>query len=306
MRRLAPLTLLAGLLLGADFPRTDLDRLQGTWATVRVESEGKEVSTSGDKLVIEGDRFRTSGTLVVDGVIRFPRGDSKPRFEKETQKVGGRNHRKRYVGLYELEGDTLKECLALPGAEPPSELASKPGSHHVLDTWKRTEGSTESGIEGAWVLVERISVGARQGKERTRGITMTVRPAGKAGEHRYCLRNDYEGHGRLELDPTSNPKRINLISDGGLESDHLYGIYELRGDRFTNSFFVKRKGGRPADFTTRPGDFRWVTIYGRDVSSKPANRKPSDTPTSEADALAGRAPTRSGPTAKTTVSAANP
>ncbi len=255
--------------MGADGPETDLDRLQGTWKTVRIESEGKEVTTGGDRLVIDGDRFRASGRLVIEGFLNHRADDPTKRLEKEILYIGGKAHRTRYVGLCSLEGDVLKECLALPGAAPPTEFASRGDSQHVFDTWRRTEGKPDAGLEGSWSLADRVAVGSRQAAHRNRGITMTIKRGLADGQYHYAIRNDYEGRGRIEIDATAKIKQINLICDNGYEGDHLYGIYQLQGDRFVNCFTVKRTNGRPTSFVTKPGDFHWLTVYAKESTGKP-------------------------------------
>ncbi|MHC5543095.1 hypothetical protein ACYOEI_33145, partial [Singulisphaera rosea] len=256
------LGLLTGLLLGADAPTDDLARLQGTWTTIRFESEGIPATTIGDKLVIRGERFHTSGTLIVEGTIRYD-PSSPTTYEKETHRVGGKESRKRYIGLCALEGDRLRECLALPGAEPPTDLSNAGGGRRIADVWKRTERS-EIGIVGSWTLVERVAIGKRQSKGQIEGITMTIHTPTAPGEYRYVLRNKYEGRGRISIDPKSTPKKIDLIGDDGLANERQSGIYKIQDGQFFNSFSVTDRSRRPADFTTKPGDFRWLTVYGRE------------------------------------------
>jgi hypothetical protein len=39
-------------------------------------------------------------------------------------------------GIYELNGDTLKSCVASPGKERPTEFSAKAGSGHTLRVFK--------------------------------------------------------------------------------------------------------------------------------------------------------------------------
>jgi hypothetical protein len=41
------------------------------------------------------------------------------------------------LGIYHLVGDTYTACIGCPGAEWPSEFASRPGSGHVLEVLRR-------------------------------------------------------------------------------------------------------------------------------------------------------------------------
>ena len=272
MRLVLAMFLVVGLLTGAGRPATDLDRLQGTWKTELIESDGKAVTTLGDKLVIEGNRFKASGTLVIEGVMNFRADDPSKKLDKEIRRISGKSHTARYVGLCSVEGDILKECLGLAGTAPPTEFVSKADGNHVLDTWKRTEGKVDAGIEGSWSLAERVVVGCRQSSQRNRGITMTIKRSLLDGQLHYTIRNEFEGRGRIELDTSAKPRRINLISESGYESDHLYGIYRLQGDRFMNCFGVNQRASRPFEFVTKPGDLRWLTVYKRDAPTKPTTK----------------------------------
>jgi hypothetical protein len=41
------------------------------------------------------------------------------------------------LGIYELDGDTVKFCFGGPGKERPTEFTTKEGSMRTLSVWKR-------------------------------------------------------------------------------------------------------------------------------------------------------------------------
>jgi uncharacterized protein (TIGR03067 family) len=51
----------------------------------------------------------------------------------------GHDKNKTYLGIYEIEGDTLKDCFAPPGDERAKEFAAKVGSNHTLITYRRVK-----------------------------------------------------------------------------------------------------------------------------------------------------------------------
>jgi uncharacterized protein (TIGR03067 family) len=145
MRFGALITVLAAALLLAakgaqqDTAQGELKKLQGTWSRVSAVTNGKpapeeEVKQStltikGDKYVLKlGDQTR-QGNLKVD-----------PTKQPKTIDIisaQGPNKGKNLLGIYELEGDTFRYCVAAPGKERPTEFASKPGSGTSLFVNKR-------------------------------------------------------------------------------------------------------------------------------------------------------------------------
>jgi uncharacterized protein (TIGR03067 family) len=119
--------------------KKELEKFRGTWKYVSMEADGMKVALeplTGIKLVLDGDKFTQTdpqatyrGTFSVSVKTRpktidviFTEGPEKGKIFK---------------GIYELEGETYKACLAVPGRERPKEFASKPGSGHVLSVLKR-------------------------------------------------------------------------------------------------------------------------------------------------------------------------
>ena len=41
------------------------------------------------------------------------------------------------LGIYELDGDTLKSCFAAPAAERPKDFTSQPGDMRTSTVWRR-------------------------------------------------------------------------------------------------------------------------------------------------------------------------
>ena len=49
----------------------------------------------------------------------------------------GANKGKMQLGIYELDGDTVKFCFAAPGKDRPTDFTTKPGDTRVLSVWKK-------------------------------------------------------------------------------------------------------------------------------------------------------------------------
>jgi uncharacterized protein (TIGR03067 family) len=68
---------------------------------------------------------------------------------------------------------------------------------------------------------------------------------------------------KITIDPLKKPKTIDYQMTGGFtKGEKQFGIYELDGDTF-KSCFGAPGAQRPADFTTKPGDQRTLSVWKR-------------------------------------------
>ena len=140
------LTAVLVLAAGDDTKKSDVDKLQGTWVAVSIESDGKmvpEEKVKNVKMVIKDDTMN----ITTGGPGRQPPPATYKLDEKKKPKAiditaGGRDGSGKKTddvlqGIYELDGDTLKICLGLPGKDRPTELSAKEGAKQTLYTYKR-------------------------------------------------------------------------------------------------------------------------------------------------------------------------
>ena len=88
-------------------------------------------------MVVEGDKFSST----VDDKHTF-KGTFKLDPSKKPKAVDalvteGEFKGKTLLGIYGLEGDTLRACYAPPGKKRPTEFASKEGSGNYLYVYRR-------------------------------------------------------------------------------------------------------------------------------------------------------------------------
>ena len=128
MKRFAVLAVAVGLLLAADDPKADLDRLEGTWVLVSAEEGGPEVpreaiEAGGSRITFKGsdyiDSSRASGGEVIQrGSFRLDASQE----PKELDLVPERGTAFRMI--YSVEGDTLKIATSLDGKVRPKDFKS--------------------------------------------------------------------------------------------------------------------------------------------------------------------------------------
>ncbi len=74
---------------------------------------------------------------------------------------------------------------------------------------------------------------------------------------------------KITIDPSRKPKTIDYqMTEGVTKGKTQVGIYELFGDTF-RSCFSAPGDQRPADFTTKPGDRRTLTVWKREKQAAP-------------------------------------
>ena len=134
-----------GLLLGAcnrqataKTPKTDLDRLQGTWYLVSAMQDGNALPKDKVKqttIVFKGDTFRFPGSAEYAtsraGTIKL----DETKTPKEMDAIS--TEKEVMLGIYALEENGYKVCFAPAGKPRPTELSSAPGSGYILQSWQR-------------------------------------------------------------------------------------------------------------------------------------------------------------------------
>jgi uncharacterized protein (TIGR03067 family) len=134
------LLLAAGAPSKDELAKKDLDAMKGSWQAVGGEEDGKPVKEEDArkfKLAVDGDKYTFSVEGMPDekGTLKLDPGQ-KPKAV-DVLITTGDDKGKTQLGVYDVEGDTLKLCFVPPGVERPKALAAKEGSMSSLFIFKR-------------------------------------------------------------------------------------------------------------------------------------------------------------------------
>jgi uncharacterized protein (TIGR03067 family) len=136
--------LAAGLLLAANGPddaaKKEMASFQGTWVITAAEKDGQPLGAdqlADYKLTIEGDK-RTSKKG--DEVVSQSTYKLDPKQNPKAIDIAiteGPLKDKVLPGIYEIDGDTQKICIALIGRDRPKNFSTEAGNGHLLQVFKR-------------------------------------------------------------------------------------------------------------------------------------------------------------------------
>ena len=112
-------------------------------------------------------------------------------------------------------------------------------------------------LQGTWRLVSGEIGGRKMTAEELKQAKLVFK-----GD-RYTVRRGSSPTvtGTLKLNPTKNPKSIDIIdANGPYKGKTLLGIYTLRGNELTECFSLPG-GSRPAKFATEPGTSQFIHVW---------------------------------------------
>jgi uncharacterized protein (TIGR03067 family) len=261
----------AALLMAAEGPKDDAAekeyvRFEGTWRFVSVEVEGRSVPAKhlkSSRLVLKGNQFTmTEGQATYRGTFKV---DTAPKPKRiDVTFTEGPERGKTTGGIYELDGDTYKVCMALPGKNRPSQFASRPGSGHVLEILRRDKDAAKEnlaeeewkGLQGTWQLVSAETDGKKAPAEQVKQIRVVIQ--GKRHTVYFGDKAVVEGVD-FRIGPTTRPKRVeDTLKDG----TKIRGIYERNGDPLRSCVAPAGKEP-PTEFTARAGTGYTLRVFRR-------------------------------------------
>lgn len=135
------LVALVGAEGGQDAIKKELAQLEGEWSMVSGEIDGQAMP---DNLRQGARRVAKDGvtTVTINGQMfmqaKFTIDPTKKPKTIDYRFTDGPTKGKTQLGIYEVNGDTVKFCFAAPEMDRPADFSTKEGSRRTLSVWKRS------------------------------------------------------------------------------------------------------------------------------------------------------------------------
>lgn len=81
-------------------------------------------------------RVRRGDMVILESNVKKLDTSKKPKTI-DTEQIVGEHKGKTIQGIYEIDGDKLRVCMATPGKERPTEFSAKAGSGNSLAVYQR-------------------------------------------------------------------------------------------------------------------------------------------------------------------------
>jgi uncharacterized protein (TIGR03067 family) len=129
-----------------DVAKKDIAALQGEWTLVSGTADGQPMADAMVKqmkrVCKEDEVTVTLGTQLILKAKITVDPEKKPKTI-DYEMTGGVNAGKKQLGIYQLEGDSLRACFGAPGADRPTDFSSKEGDRQTLTVWKKKVSASE-------------------------------------------------------------------------------------------------------------------------------------------------------------------
>jgi uncharacterized protein (TIGR03067 family) len=124
-------------------------------------------------------------------------------------------------------------------------------------------------LQGEWSMVS----GSADGQPMPEPTRKQMKRVCRGDEATTTMGGQVFFKAKITLDPSKKPKWIDYQMTGGFTKGKTQlGIYELEEDTF-KSCFGKPGAERPADFTSKPGDGRTVSVWKREKPGAPVRQE---------------------------------
>ena len=260
----------------------DLDLLQGSWTVAALEVDGQTMPAAmlaDARIAITGSRFASTGMgATYEGILELDTSANPPRLDMKFD--AGPEKGNTNLGIYQLDGDTWKLCLATRGTVRPANFASTPGSGFAVETLVRAgapaarkangRSSKKSApaapaagpateFEGDWNML----AGVMDGKAMDASLLQWVKRVTHGNQTTVVAGPQTMLKVEFTFDPAPSPQTIEYRNLAGAHKGKTQqGIYKFEGDVLT--VCIAAPGvARPREFASTAGDGRTLTVWKR-------------------------------------------
>jgi uncharacterized protein (TIGR03067 family) len=219
------------------------------------------------RLIYKGREFegRLGEKVLFKGSVMFDPTQNPKAIELTLD--SGPNKGKVSLGVYELEGDSYRGCLAAPGKARPTRLSPEPGSGQQGFAFRRVKDEESNNprpatatpdadsmqgefdrFEGTWFIASVMRDGKSVPEEVLKASQLVLK-----GD-RFTLTESKEIHrGKYAVNPMVTPSTIDVTFTEGPRAGRIRrGIYKLNGDTCDVCFGLEELP-RPTAFDSKPG-----------------------------------------------------
>jgi uncharacterized protein (TIGR03067 family) len=257
--------------------KSDQKAVQGTWFVAELEADGNKMPASmlsGAKIVVKGDQFKSLGMgTTYEGEVELDAEQSPKHFTLKFTR--GPEKGNTNPGIYELDGNTWRICIATRGGGRPKKFATKAGSGHALETLVREAGKKKpeaaatvddapphpmaKELAGDWSMLS----GVGSGETLPASYVKTGKRVATESEITVSYGGQVFIKARYRIDPTTSPMSIDYVHIGGMaKGQTTQGIFEIAGG-VLKTCMASPGQARPESFASKLGDGRTSTVWKR-------------------------------------------
>ncbi len=261
--RLVALLAVAVVLLGSQAPRkaegekdrrevaerAELEKVSGVWVQAGENVPPENVKA---RLIYKGREFegRLGEKILFKGQVKLDPTKSPKALDLTLG--SGPNQGKTLLGVYELDAENYRGCLAAPGKPRPATMTPEPNSGQQAFAFRRIEdagetpGATRAELkrfEGTWSYSSVVADGKPAPEESLKASRLILK-----GDRFTMTTRESTHKGTYAVDPTVTPRTIDVtFTEGPRAGKTIKGIYDLDGDTC--------KVCMPLDDRPRPTEF---------------------------------------------------
>ncbi len=128
-------------------------------------------------------------------------------------------------------------------------------------------------LQGEWSMVS----GSADGRSMPAQMLKQMKRICKGDETTTTMAGQLYFKAKITIDPSKKPKTIDYqMTEGFTKGKQQLGIYDVDGDTF-KACFGKPGADRPADFTSKPGDGRTLSVWRREKLAEKLAAPAADT-----------------------------